>query len=86
MKNDEGGVQDILREFESNPFDVSLHTLRSGINASAEQQTDVKLALAEGEKQEQILLQERVFTKQSSIRDTIPENNPNGKKWVNINC
>ena len=80
VKKDERAVQDIeacLQEFDTEPFDESnpaLRTLQSAITASAELVTDVKNAVKEGDGQGQTLLQERVYTKQSSIRDTISRN------------
>ena len=80
VKKDERAVQDIeacLQEFDTEPFDESnpaLCALQSVITASAELVTDVKNAVKEGDGQGQTLLQECVYTKQSSIRDTISRN------------
>ena len=80
VKKDERAVQDIescLAEFDTEPFDASspaLRTLQSAITATANLISDVKNAVKEGDEQSHAILQDRVYTKHSSIRDTISRN------------
>ena len=74
LKKGERVVQDItscLEEFETKPV---LHTLQSAIVASDELIDDLKKAISEGDEQIISFLNERVYSKNSSIRDTIPKN------------
>ena len=80
MKKDETAEQNIqacFKEFDSEPFVVStpiLRWLQSAINASPHLLSDLKNALKDGQDQVLAFLQERVFSKQSSIHDTISRN------------
>ena len=80
LKKDEQAIQDIqscLEEFSTNPFDESnpvLRSLQSAIIASDELVADVKKAINEGLYQVETLMRERVYSKSSSIRDTISRN------------
>ena len=80
MKRDERAVQDIescLEEFDTKPFDESnpaLRTLQSAIVASDVLIEDLKKAINEGDEQIELYLKERVYTKNSSLRDTITRN------------
>ena len=80
LKKDERAVQDIkscLEEFETMPFVTSnpvLRTLQSAIVASDELIDDLKKAISEGDEQILLFLNERVYSKNSSIRGTIPKN------------
>ena len=80
MKRDERAVQDIescLEEFDTKPFDESnpaLRTLQSAIVASNVLIEDLKKAINEGDEQIELYLKERVYTKNSSLRDTITRN------------
>ena len=70
-------IQACFKEFDSEPFDVPTHILRnlqSTIHASPDLLSDLKNALKDGQDQLLAFLQERVFSKQSSIRDTISRN------------
>ena len=51
-----------------------MHTLQSAIVASDELITDLKKAISEGDEQIISFLNERVYSKKSSIRDIIPKN------------
>ena len=76
---DECAVQDIetcSEEFDTKLFEASnlvLRTLQSVIVVSDELIADLKKAISEGNEQI-IFLNERVYSKKSSIRDTILEN------------
>ena len=80
MRKDEKAVQDIqtsLNEFEGNPFDISIPTLRSiqsGIKASDDVIHDLSVALLEGRKQVDTFLEERVYSKMHSIKDRLAKN------------
>lgn len=80
MKKDEQAVQDLqacLRDFEANPFDISLPTLRSlqsGLIASPELLHDFKTAIPDGQAQVETFLQERVLTKIKPLTATIHRN------------
>ena len=72
-----------FKEFDSEPFDVStpiLRSLQSAIHASPDLLSDFKNAFKDGQDQVLAFLQERVYSKQSSIRDTISRN-----KLINFN-
>ena len=77
-REDEQGVQDLiscLHEFEAYPFDISsptLRTLQSAIPASAELVKDFRSAHSAGEEKVTKFLQERVFSKVTSIHATVP--------------
>ena len=80
MKKDERAVQDIetcLEEFDTKTFEASnpvLRTLQSTIAASNEPIADLKKAISERDEQIISFLNERVYSKTSSIRETIPKN------------
>ena len=80
MKKDQMAVQNIqacFKEFDSELFDVStpiLRSLQSAIHASPDLLSDLKNALKDGQDQVLAFLQECVFSKQSSIRDTNTRN------------
>ena len=66
-----------MEEFETKPFDTLnpvLRTLQSAIVASDELIDDLKKAISEGDEQIISFLNERVYSKNSSIRNTIPKN------------
>ena len=70
-------IQACFKEFDSEPFDVStpiLRSLQSAIHASPDLLSDLKNALKDGQDQVLAFLQERVFSKQPSIRDIISRN------------
>lgn len=77
MKKDEQAVQDLqacMRDFEANPFDISLPTLRSlqsGLIASPKLLHDFKTAIPYGQAQVETFLQEWVFTKIKPLTATI---------------
>ena len=79
MKKGERAVQDIescLEEFDTKPFEISnpvLHTPHSVIVASDEVIVDLKKTIREGGEQISFL-NEQVYSKNSSIHDTIPKN------------
>ena len=79
MKNEERAVQDIetcLEEFDTKPLQASnpvLHTFQSAIAASDELIADLKKTISEGDEQIISFLNEQVYSKKSSIRDTIPK-------------
>ena len=79
-EEDEQVVQDIqacMKDFGADPFDTSLPTLRSlqsGIIASPELVHDFTTALPDAQAQVEILLQERVFTKNEPLTATIHKN------------
>ena len=79
MKNDERAVQDIetcLEEFNTKPLQASnpvLNTLQSAIAASDELIADLKKTISEGDEQIILFLNEQVYSKKSSIRDTNPK-------------
>ena len=74
MKKDEQAVQDIqacMKDFGADPFDTSLPTLRSlqsGVIASPELVHDFMTALPDAQAQVEILLQERVSTKNEPLQ------------------
>ena len=78
MREDEQGVQDLiscLHEFDAFPFDISLPTLRtlqSAMPASAELVKDFRSAHSAGEVKVTKFLEERVFSKATSIHATVP--------------
>ena len=80
MKKDEQAVQDIqacFTEFEANPFDVSLPTLRSlqtGLVACPKLIIDIKTALSDGQVQVETFLKERVFAKTKPLSEKISKN------------
>ena len=80
MKKDERAVQDIetcLEEFDTKSFEASnpvLRILQSAVVASNTLITDLKKAISKGDEQILSFLNERVCSKKSSIRDTIPKN------------
>lgn len=80
MKKDEQAVQDIhacMKDFEAEPFNTSLPTLRSlqsGLVASPELVHDLKTALPDAQQQVKTLLQEQVFTKHKPLTATIHKN------------
>ena len=80
MKKEECAVQYIescSEEIDTKPFEASnpvLHTLLSAIVASHKLIADLKKAITEGDKHIISFLNERVYSKKSSIRDTIPKN------------
>ena len=73
-------VQDLLtcmEDFEADPFEESTSTLRSlqsGVTASSEILNDLKIALDEGYKQANDILEDRVFSKRLSLNATISRN------------
>ena len=78
LKTDEKAIQDIsdcFKEFKCDPFDLSntqIRSLQSGIPASDELAADLKSAKSDGEKMVQKFMDERVFSKTSSLNDRIP--------------
>ena len=80
MKKDEQAFQDIqacMKDFGADPFGTSLPTLRSlqsGVIASPELEHDFTTALPDAQAQVEILLQERVFTKNEPLTATIHKN------------
>ena len=75
---DEQCVQDLvtcLSEFDSFPFDPSspvLRTLQSAIPASDKMTADFNTAYAAGEEKLSIFLQDRVFSKKTSLHERVP--------------
>ena len=70
-------ISDCFKEFKCDPFDISntkLRSLQSGIPASDELAADLKSAKSNGEKMVQKFMDERVFSKKSSLNDRIPRN------------
>ena len=80
MRKDEQSLQDILaclNDFQADPFDDAdpmLRSLQSGVAASAEIVQDLQNALQEGQNQLDNILQNRVFSKDFSLRATISKN------------
>ena len=78
LKTDEKAIQDIsdcFKEFKCDPFDLTntqIRSLQSGIPASDELAADLKSAKSDGEKMVQKFIDERVFSKKSSLNDRIP--------------
>ena len=78
LKTDEKAIQDIsdcFKEFKCDPFDLTntqIRSLQSGIPASDELVADLKSAKSDGEKMVQKFIDERVFSKKSSLNDRIP--------------
>ena len=81
LKVDEECVKNIsecLMEYGSHPFDKSnqeLRTLQSGLPASKELTADFKSANHDGERKLEVLLNERVFSKQKSLHARIKRMN-----------
>ncbi|KAL8590504.1 hypothetical protein ACOMHN_010940 [Nucella lapillus] len=78
MREDEQCVQDLvacMHEFDSSPFDPSsptLRTLQSAMPASDELVEDFNMALAAGEEKLTNFLQNRVFSKNTSLHAPVP--------------
>ena len=78
MQQDEQCVQDLItcmNEFDSFPFDPAsptLRTLQSAMPASDELTADFNSAHADGEKKLTRFIQDRVFSKSTSLHDRVP--------------
>ena len=78
---DERAVQDLnecLKEFQCDPFDLSnttLRSLQSGLDATEELLADVTSAKNDGQQMVNDFLEERVFAKTKSLNDRIPRSN-----------
>ena len=80
MRTDEQAVQNIIacmEEFGCDPFDLSditLRTLQSALPASQELEHDLLTALNDGKAKVEVYLGERIYSKCSSIYDTVHKN------------
>ena len=80
MRTDEQAVQNIIacmEEFGCDPFDLSditLCTLLSALPASPELEHDLLKALNDGKAKVEVYLRERIYSKCSSIYDTVHKN------------